>query len=119
MTRTLRWAALVPAAFVSFVAVFILLGSLHGLLMQICPADNRSREWTTDLSRPDPAVSVPTCSAAWFPGAEMALLMFAFVAAVAAAGCVAAWVAPTRKLACGLSVAGLVALCMYLLSRMS
>lgn len=119
MTKVLRWVALVPAALISFVAVFMLLGSLRGLLLRLCPAGNRGSEWTTDLSRPDPAVAVPSCSAAWFPGAEMALLILAFAAAVVAAGCVAAWVAPARKLVCGLSAAGLVILHMYLLSRFS
>jgi hypothetical protein len=119
MTRMLRWVALAPVALRSFVAVLMLLGSLRGLLLRFCPAGSLDSEWTTDLSRPGHEVGGLTCSAAWFPGAEMALLVFAFSAAVAAAGCVAAWVGPTRKLACGLSSAALVILYVYLLSRFS
>lgn len=119
MTRTFRWVAFVPAALLSFVAVFMLLGSIRGLLLRICPVGRLDYEWAMDLSRPGHEMGGPTCSAAWFPDAEMALLVFAFSVAVAAAGCVAAWVAPTRKLACGLSSAALVTLYMYLLSRFS
>lgn len=119
MTKVLRWVALIPAALISFVAVFMLLGSLRGLLLRLCPAGDLGSEWTTDLSRPDSAVGGPTCYAAWFPGAEMVLLIVAFAVAVVAAGRVAAWVAPARKLACGLFAAGLAILHMYLLSRFS
>lgn len=119
MTRMLRWVALAPEALLSFVAVFMLLGSIRGLLLRFCPAGSLDHEWTTDLSRSGHEVGGATCSAAWFPDAEVTLLVFAFSAAVAAAGCVAAWVAPTRKLACGLSSAALGTLHMYLLSRFS
>lgn len=119
MTKALRWLAVVPAALVSFVALFMLLASLRGLLLRFCPDGELGTEWTSDLSLPNPAVSMPTCYAAWFPDAEMALLVFALTVAVGGAGCVAAWVAPSRKLACGLSAAGLVILHMYLLSHFS
>lgn len=107
MTNALRWIAVVPAALVSFVALFMLLASLRGLLLRFCPDGDLGTEWTSDLSLPSPVVSMPTCYAAWFPDVEMALLVFAFTGAVGAAGCAAAWVAPSRKLACGLSAAGL------------
>lgn len=119
VTQVLRWLAVVPAALVSFVAVFMLLAPLRGLLLRFCPASDLGTEWTSDLSLPNPAVGMPTCYAAWFPDAEMALLVFALMVAVGGAGCAAAWVAPSRKLACGLSAAGLVILHMYLLSRFS
>ncbi len=118
MTNVLRWVAVLPAALISFVAVFMLPGSLRGLPLRLCSSDDRRTEWTTDLSRPDPAVGVPGCSAEWFPGLEMGLLVFAFTAAVIAAGCVAAWIAPASKVACGVSAAGLAVLHMYVLSRL-
>lgn len=119
MTKVLRWLAVVPAALVSFVALFMLLASLRGLLLRFCPDGDLGTEWTSDLSLPNPAVSMPACYTAWFPDAEVALLVFALVVAVGGAGCAAVWVTPSRKLACGLSAAGLVTLHMYLLSRFS
>ena len=119
MTKVLRWLAVVPAALFSFVAVFMLLAPLRGLLLRFCPASDLGTEWTSDLSLPSRVVSMPTCYAAWFPDVEMALLVFALMVAVGGAGCAAALVAPSRKLVCGLSAAGLVILHMYLLSRFS
>jgi len=96
MTNALRWIAAVPAALVSFVASFMLLASLRGLLLRFCSDGDLGTEWTSDLSLPSPIVSMPTCYAAWFPDVEMALLVFAFAftVAVGAAGGAAAWVAP-------------------------
>ncbi|HDS0923973.1 TPA: hypothetical protein QDZ10_002453 [Stenotrophomonas maltophilia] len=61
MTKALRRLAVVPAALVSFVALFMLLASLRGLLLRFCPDRDLGTEWTSDLSLPDPAVSMPTC----------------------------------------------------------
>lgn len=118
MTNVLRWVAELPAALISFVAVFMLPRSLRGLLLRLCSSVDRRTEWTTDLSWPGPAVGVPGCSAGRFPGVEMGLLAFTFAAAVIAAGCVAAWIAPARKVACGVSAAGVAVLHRYVLSRL-
>lgn len=45
MTNALRWIAVVPAALVSFVALFMLLASLRGLLLRFCPDGDLGTEW--------------------------------------------------------------------------
>ncbi|MFL9584479.1 hypothetical protein [Stenotrophomonas sp. AB1(2024)] len=37
MTKMLRWLGLIPVSLIGFVAVFMLLGLLRGLLLRICP----------------------------------------------------------------------------------
>ena len=50
MTNALRWIAAVPAALVSFVASFMLLASLRGLLLRFCPDGDLGTEWTSDTN---------------------------------------------------------------------
>ncbi len=119
MNNVLRWVAVVPASLTSFGVVLLAVMSLRGLLLRFCPAGDLGSEWTSDLSRRDYEIGGPICYAEWFQGAEMALLVAAFAGAVVAAGGVAAWVAPTRRLASGFSVAVLSILCTDLLFRFS
>lgn len=84
MKSMLRWLGLMPASLIAFVAVFKLLGLLRVLLLGICPSGDHVTDWTTDLSWPDDGVSIPNCSAPWFPSAELALLLFVFARAVGA-----------------------------------
>jgi len=119
MNNVLRWVAVVPASLTSFGVVLLAAMSLRGLLLRFCPAGDLGSEWTSDLSRHDYEIGGPTCYAEWFPVAEMALLVVAFAGAMVAAGGVAAWVAPTRGLASGFSVAILSILCTYVLFRFS
>jgi hypothetical protein len=119
MTKWLRWVALVPASAAAFIAVLMLLWPLHTLLMYLCPASEIFDEGTTDLAKPDYAAIGQDCAAAWFPGAETAVSVGVLAAAIAAAGCVAAWLAPAGK-AVSAFCASCLALCLtYTVFRLS
>lgn len=99
MNRRLRWAALAPVVAVAYVTALMLFWPVHTLLMHLCPQSDVFDEGTTNLTQPDYAVIVQSCSAAWFPGAETAALIGVLAAAIVAAACASALMAPAKKVA--------------------
>lgn len=102
MKPQLRWVALIPTVAAGFAAALLLIWPFRYLLLRFCPRQERLIEGTTELSQPNYAVTIQSCSASWFPAAEKALFVTVLLLAVVVAGAIAWRLAPARKKTCGL-----------------
>ncbi|WP_160330930.1 hypothetical protein [Xanthomonas massiliensis] len=102
MKPQMRWVVLIPTVAAGFAAALFLIWPFRYLLLQFCPCQERLIEGTTELSKPDYAVAIQSCSAGWFPVAEKSLFVAVLLLAVVVAGAIAWRIAPARKAACGL-----------------
>lgn len=96
-----RWILLIPTVVIAWAAVAVAYAACHSLLVKICPRALRLIEGTTDLSSRGHTYLADTCSAKWYPAAEVLLLAVMLVLVICSSALVGYSMAPRRKMLAG------------------